>query len=118
MSIIVAALATGLTALSAAECPVDASNLGRARQPDGKAGVAITGELKQWHTVTLTLDGPQATETDTDPNPFTDYRMDVTFAHESGTPRYTVPGYFAADGRAGTLTAPSIDDWLAVIAKQ
>ena len=64
------------------------------------------------------LDGPQATETDTDPNPFTDYRMDVTFAHESGTPRYTVPGYFAADGRAGTLTAPSIDDWLAVIAKQ
>ena len=113
MSIIVAALATGLTALSAARIPVDASDPGRARQPEGKAGVVITGELKQWHKVTLTLDGPQATETDTDPNPFTDYRMNVTFAHESGTPRYTVPGYFAADGRAAETSAASGRTWRA-----
>lgn len=32
--------------------------------------VAITGELKQWHKVTLTLDGPFAKERDTEPNPF------------------------------------------------
>ena len=32
------------------------------RQPDGSGAVAITGELKQWHKVTLTLDGPFAHE--------------------------------------------------------
>ena len=57
------------------------------------AAPSVSGELKQWHKVTLTLDGPQAKETDTEPNPFTDYRMDVTFTHESGTPSYKVPGY-------------------------
>ena len=51
------------------------------------AAPAITGELKQWHKVTLTLDGPLAHETDTEPNPFTDYRDDVTFTHESGSPQ-------------------------------
>ncbi len=71
----------------------------------------ITGELKQWHKVTLTLDGPQASETDTDPNPFTDYRMDVTFTHESGSPSYKVPGYFAADGNAGETSATSGNKW-------
>ena len=68
---------------------------------------AITGELKQWHKVTLTLDGPQASETDNEPNPFTDYRMDVTFTHESGSPSYKVPGYFAADGNAAETSASS-----------
>ena len=48
---------------------------------------AISGELKQWHKVTLTLDGPFARERDSDPNPFTDYRLTVTFTHESGTPQ-------------------------------
>ena len=42
------------------------------RQPDGNGTVAISGELKQWHKVTLTLDGPFAHERDTQPNPFTD----------------------------------------------
>jgi len=31
------------------------------------ASPLVSGELKQWHKVTLTLDGPQAKETDTDP---------------------------------------------------
>jgi len=56
--------------------------------------------LKQWHKVTLTLDGPAAKETDTAPNPFTDYDFTVTFTHASGAPSYRVPGYFAADGNA------------------
>ena len=47
----------------------------------------VSGELKQWHKVTLTLDGPFARERDTRPNPFLDYRLTVRFAHESGRAR-------------------------------
>lgn len=75
--------------------------------------VTITGELKQWHKVTLTLDGPFAKETDTQPNPFTDLAFEVTFTHESGAPVYTVPGYFAADGNAGESGADSGTKWRA-----
>ena len=74
---------------------------------------AVSGEAKQWHKVTLTLDGPQAKETDTDPNPFTDYRLTVTFSHESGTPSYKVPGYFAADGNAANTSASDGNKWRA-----
>ena len=45
---------------------------------------------------TLTLDGPMVHEMDIFPNPFTDVRFTVAFCHESGEPRYVVPGYFAA----------------------
>ena len=75
--------------------------------------VAISGELKQWHKVTLTLDGPYAHERDSDPNPFTDYNLTVTFTHESGAPSYKVPGYFAADGDAGRTSADSGNKWRA-----
>jgi len=37
----------------------------------------------------------------------------VTFAHESGTPKYVVPGYFAADGRAGETSAEAGTAWRA-----
>ncbi len=83
------------------------------RQPDGKGEAAITGELKQWHKVTLTLDGPFAHERDTEPNPFTDLGLNVVFTHESGAPRYVVPGYFAADGNAGESRAESGTNWRA-----
>lgn len=79
----------------------------------GDGGVKITGELKRWHKLTLTLDGPFARETDEKPNPFTDYRFMVTFAHESGTPQYEVPGYFAADGNAANTSATSGTRWRA-----
>lgn len=78
---------------------------------DGK--VVMTGELKQWHKVTLTLDGPFAHELDKEPNPFTDYRMTVRFAHESGNPVYEVPGYFASDGNAAETGADSGIKWRA-----
>lgn len=76
-------------------------------------GVAMTGELRQWHKVTLTLDGPQASETAANPNPFTDLRMTVTFTHASGAPSYDVPGYFAADGNAANTSATSGNKWRA-----
>ena len=83
------------------------------RMPDGDASVEMSGELKQWHKVTLTLDGPFAHELDTDNNPFTDYNMMVTFTHSSGSPSYKVPGYFAADGNAGETGADSGIKWRA-----
>ena len=83
------------------------------RQPDGNGEVAISGQLKQWHKVTLTLDGPFAAETDPSPNPFTDLAFNVTFTHESGAPSYIVPGYFAADGDAGNTSAESGKKWRA-----
>jgi hypothetical protein len=83
---------------------------------DATTAAIVSGELKQWHNVTLTLDGPQASETDTEPNPFTDYRMDVTFTHESGSPSYIVPGYFAADGNAAETSATSGNKWRAHLA--
>ncbi|NIJ46264.1 hypothetical protein FHR24_002748 [Wenyingzhuangia heitensis] len=53
----------------------------------------ITGELKTWHKVTLTFNGPNTSETAI-PNPFSDYKLDVTFT--KGKTSYTVPGYYAA----------------------
>ena len=81
----------------------------------GQEGAAVTGERKQWHKVTLTLDGPQSSES-ADPNPFLDYRLTVTFTHASGSPRYAVPGYFAADGDAGNTSATSGNKWRAHLA--
>ena len=46
------------------------------------AGQQISGELKQWHDVTLTFDGP-ATSESAEPNPFLSYRLNVTFAKGS-----------------------------------
>jgi hypothetical protein len=80
---------------------------------DGDGAVVISGEMKQWHKVTLTLDGPFAREDQRGPNPFLDYRMQVVFEHASGTPRYVVPGYFAADGQAGDSSAKAGAKWRA-----
>ena len=80
------------------------------------ANVSISGELRQWHKVTLTLDGPQADERSNTPNPFTDYRMTVTFTHESGSPSYRVPGYFAGDGDAANSSATAGTKWRAHVA--
>jgi hypothetical protein len=83
------------------------------RQKNGIGSVVISGELKQWHKVTLTLDGPFAHEKDNKPNPFTDNRMEVHFSHTSGKPAYVVPGYFAADGNSGDSSAESGTKWKA-----
>ncbi len=72
----------------------------------GKQG--ISGQLKQWHNVTLTFDGPDTSE-DAEPNPFRDYRMNVTFTR--GQKQYVVPGYYAADGDAGQTSAKAGNKW-------
>jgi Domain of unknown function (DUF5060)/Putative collagen-binding domain of a collagenase len=87
--------------------------LAQPRQPDGTGDVSINGELKQWHKVTLTLDGPFAHELDNHPNAFTDFAFTVTFTHHSGSPSFKVPGYFATDGNAANSSAESGTKWRA-----
>lgn len=104
----------GVLALSClADVAVARAAAGSRAESDGDGAIEISGELKQWHKVTLTLDGPRAGQRDNEPNPFTDYRMIVTFTHESGSPRYAVPGYFAADGRAADTSADRGTKWRA-----
>lgn len=74
------------------------------------ADVQVSGELNKWHRVTLTVTGPEVSETGS-PNPFRDYRMDVIFAH--GDREITVPGFFAADGNAAETSAEEGDRWQA-----
>lgn len=68
----------------------------------------IDGELRVWHKITLTFDGPEAEEAGI-PNPFSDYRLMVTFSQDSIL--YHVPGYFAADGNAAETGAKSGNKW-------
>ncbi len=98
---------------AAAEAKVPVVPVVMPRLPDGKGGVTINGELKQWHKVSLALDGPYAHEQDNAPNPFTDLAFNVTFTHESGAPKYVVPGYFAADSEAAHSCETSGTTWLA-----
>lgn len=72
----------------------------------------ITGELQRWHKVTLTIDGPEASE-DGELNPFLDYRMQVRFTHPDSGLTYVVPGYFAADGDAANSGTTSGNKWRA-----
>ena len=76
--------------------------------PDINDDIVLAGELKKWHKLTLSFRGPHTGEMD-DPNPFTDYRLNVIF--KSGKTRYIVPGYFAADGNAGESGAESGNIW-------
>ncbi|MCX5643202.1 MAG: DUF5060 domain-containing protein [Phycisphaerae bacterium] len=80
-----------------------AANAGR-----GRGTVIVTGEMKQWHDVVLTFDGPRSNEAG-EVNPFLDYRLDVTFAKDDK--RYVVPGYYAADGNAGQTSASAGSKW-------
>jgi Domain of unknown function (DUF5060) len=72
--------------------------------------VTVMGELRKWHKITTFFVGPITSETGT-PNPFLDYRLDVTFVHSSSGKQYKVPGYFAADGNAAETSATSGNVW-------
>ena len=78
--------------------------------PASTGGAGISGELKQWHKVTLGFTGPATGESAT-PNPFTDYRLNVTFTHPASGKSYLVPGYFAADGNAANTGASTGNLW-------
>ncbi len=83
------------------------------RQPDGDGTIRVSGELKQWHKVTLSLNGTFAHELDNEPNPFIGYRVSVLVTHESGSPDYKIPAYFAADGDAANSSADRGTIWRA-----
>jgi len=68
----------------------------------------VSGELKKWHRVTITFEGPATAEHAT-PNPFRDFRLDVTFAH--GGREILVPGFYAADGNAAESGAAKGNRW-------
>ena len=72
------------------------------------AEVVVTGELKRWHKITLTFDGPETSES-ASPNPFLDYRLEVTFS--LGGESMRVPGYYAADGDAAHSSASGGNKW-------
>ena len=76
----------------------------------GQAAATVTGELKKWHPITVSLEGPQASETGS-PNPFLNYRFDVIFSQAELSIR--VPGYFAADGNAAETSSTSGNIWRA-----
>ena len=68
----------------------------------------LSGELRTWHRVSLTFDGPNSSETASD-NPFADYALQVTFTNGSKT--YVVPGFYAADGDAAQTSATAGNKW-------
>ena len=72
--------------------------------------VRVEGEPKVWHTVTLNFDGPEANETDDDPNPFLDYRLQVLFRGPSGR-EWNVPGFFDGDAWKARFTPDEAGDW-------
>jgi len=73
------------------------------------APAQINGELKKWHRVTITFNGPSTGEVEI-PNPFLDYRLQVIFKSPSGRV-LNVPGYFAADGNAAESGATGGNKW-------
>jgi len=75
---------------------------------DQSKAAKVSGELKKWHKVTLTFTGSNTHE-NADPNPFLDYRFNVTFSNDNK--QYIVPGYYAADGNAGQTSAISGNKW-------
>ncbi|WP_299312168.1 carbohydrate-binding protein [uncultured Aquimarina sp.] len=70
----------------------------------------LEGEPRRWHKLSLTFNGPNTTET-SNPNPFSDYRLEVTFIHRDSNRRYIIPGYFAACGDAEDTSCDTGNKW-------
>jgi len=68
------------------------------------------GELKRWHKVSLTFNGPNTAEA-SNPNPFSDYNLEVTFTHGGSNRSYKIPGYYAACGNAENNGCTSGNKW-------
>ncbi len=76
--------------------------------PNAQAQVTVTGEAQKWHPITLTINGPEASERGK-VNPFRDYRLSATFTN--GKHKFIVPGYFAADGNASETGSTKGNKW-------
>jgi hypothetical protein len=94
----------------AGQAPVPARPVASPAVRPAKKDAEITGELKTWHKVTLTFDGPESSET-AEWNPFLHYKFEVQFKHSMSGKTYLVPGYFAADGDAGNTSADKGNQW-------
>lgn len=70
----------------------------------------VTGDLRQWTPLKVSFEGPETAE-DATPNPFQDFRLDVTFTHSESGESFVVPGYFAADGNAAETSAKAGKTW-------
>jgi len=77
-------------------------------QTSNNPEIVVSGELQQWHKVTLELYGPETSEGAVQ-NPFLDYNLEVLFTKDNTS--YKVPGYFAADGNAGESSANEGSIW-------
>ena len=87
----------------------DISQLDRTRKAKfTDSPTVVSSELKKWHKVTLTFRGLDTAEKN-NPNPFRDYRLNVTFTH--GDKSYTVLGYYAADGNAAETSSDRGNKW-------
>ena len=64
--------------------------------------------LPQWHTLTLSFEGPHTSE-QASPNPFTDYILVVDF--QQGERTYRIEGFYAADGNAAETQADTGNVW-------
>lgn len=60
----------------------------------------VHGEPVAWHPVELRFHGPATHEDASDPNPFLDHRLDVTWTSPKGD-QIVVPGFYAGDGEGG-----------------
>lgn len=58
----------------------------------------VAGEPRCWQPMAIHFEGPQADETDVDPNPFLDFRLQVRLTGPGGRV-YDVPGFFNGNGR-------------------
>lgn len=65
-------------------------------------------EHQQWHTITLSFEGPETSE-EAPENPFLNYRLRVQFKNEDAY--YNVQGFYAADGKAAESSAESGNIW-------
>jgi hypothetical protein len=73
--------------------------------------IIVTGDTTDRHFITLTIKGPNVSETGTT-NPFTDYKLTLVVKYIlSAAERYVAPGYYAADGNAGETGASSGNVW-------
>ncbi|WP_157366659.1 CBM96 family carbohydrate-binding protein [Aquimarina agarilytica] len=86
-------------------CLLSVSNLINAQK--------ISGELKKWHKVTLSVDLPSANLNES-ANTFKNHRMDVVFTDPNGG-KIRVPGYFAADGNAANSSSKSGKNFKAIL---
>ncbi len=64
------------------------------------AAEAQPSSPRVWSPIMIDFEGPSAKQTDDDPNPFLDYRLQVRFTGPEGR-EFDVPGYFAGDGAGG-----------------